>query len=73
MPDLIDEIQERDAYFQAMFERRLGILSAKQKTGVLAPVRCLNCDASLSALSLERWCDLDCREDWEHRNRRIRQ
>jgi hypothetical protein len=31
---------------------------------------CLNCDTDISALPGSRWCNTECREDWEKRNGR---
>lgn len=41
---------------------------SKKKNGPKATGRCLNCDAPLS--DDHRWCDLNCRDDWEKYNAR---
>lgn len=32
---------------------------------------CLNCGPDVTLPTPMRWCDEECREDWEYRNRRI--
>lgn len=66
MPDLIDNTQEI-----IEFEIELLVKAGVEcKNPVLATGHCLNCDAPLEASVLDvemRWCDHDCRDDWQKR------
>lgn len=58
--DIIDQAQEaEDAFFRQA-------LTAKKPTGPVATGFCYNCNAALKD-QYARWCDLECREDWEKR------
>lgn len=61
MPDIADNAQDH-------IERETaGLLAARKPAGPKADGRCHNCN-SLVPPGL-RWCDADCREDWERDQR----
>lgn len=59
MPDLFDHIAEVEAIY------REAQLSQRKPVGPVATGFCLNCDEPLAAG--HRWCDADCRDDYEKR------
>lgn len=55
-------------------ERRIrSLLSLRKRPAtILATGYCLNCEEVFSEQEQQqnrRWCDADCRDDWEKRNR----
>lgn len=46
---------------------RTAALSQRQPEGPKATGHCLNCDARLAAKL--RWCDTNCRDDWQKAQR----
>lgn len=59
MTDIFDRASERE-----QLERDLAISSArKSASSAQATGHCLWCNAALS--QGKRWCDAECREDWE--------
>lgn len=64
MADIIDQANEAaDIYTRSS-------LSWRKHTAPSATGLCLNCDADLSD-SGRRWCDTDCRDDWEKRHGKV--
>lgn len=59
--DLADEVTE--TMLKAQIER-----ARKQQQYIPATGYCLYCDALLGD-SKRRWCDADCRDDWEQENK----
>jgi hypothetical protein len=47
--------------------RRRAALQMRKPEGPAATGYCLNCDAHLSPK--QRWCDADCRNDWQKTQR----
>jgi hypothetical protein len=65
MDDIIDDAAEAaDLFLKAS-------LSKRAVPGPAATGECLNCGAPVPAFG-QRWCDADCREDFEMRNARPR-
>ncbi|WP_396190086.1 DUF2116 family Zn-ribbon domain-containing protein [Flavobacterium sp.] len=59
MADAIDKACERE-----QMDRDLAIASARKNNGTAkATGHCLSCNAALD--QGKRWCDTECREDWE--------
>lgn len=64
MADIIDAANEAaDVYNRSS-------LTWRRTAGPTATGLCLNCDADLSD-SGRRWCDTDCRDDWEKRHGKV--
>ena len=59
MPDLFDHLAEVEAIY------RKAQLSQRKPTGPSATGFCLNCEEPLE--DGHRWCDADCRDDFEKR------
>jgi hypothetical protein len=59
--DIIDQANEAADIF------RRSALSQRQPEGPPATGHCLNCDARLAPKL--RWCDVNCRSDWEKQKR----
>lgn len=62
--DVIDQGNETAEIF------RKAALSQRAPEGPEATGHCLNCDARL--LPRQRWCDHNCRDDWEKTQRAVR-
>lgn len=62
MADIIDRASEVEE-----LERRAA-LSRRQPNGPAATGHCLNCETPMP--DGRRWCDADCRDDWEKERRR---
>lgn len=62
MPDFYDKAQETEELFReiALAERRV--------TGPAECGECLNCG---NPLKQGRWCDIDCRDEWQEDHRRL--
>jgi len=63
MADVIDDANERADVFL-----REAIAWRRAEPGVAPTGHCLNCAEAVEHLL--RWCDADCRDDWEARNGR---
>lgn len=61
--DIIDQGNEAAEIF------RRSALSQRKPDGPDATGHCLNCDARLAPK--QRWCDVNCREDWEKAQRAV--
>ena len=61
--DIADEVAE--TILQAQIER-----ARKEQEAVTATGYCLSCGEPI-ADSTRRWCDADCRDDWERERREI--
>lgn len=61
MADIIDKANERA---NEIFEEQL--YDSRKPEGPVATGRCHNCDEHIPYPN--RWCDSDCRDDWEARN-----
>lgn len=62
--DAIDQAQRADAFFQAIALRQ------PLKPPVVSAVftgLCLNCEVAVDYP--RRWCNADCRDDWEKENK----
>lgn len=57
MADIVDDASEREE------ELRAKALAVRKPAGPPACGICYNCDVKVA--SGERWCDLDCKKDWE--------
>ena len=65
MADDIDIANERAAL------RLKKQLEVRKPTGPAATGYCLNCDSPMeSDISERRWCDQECRDDWQKREDR---
>lgn len=56
--DVADEFQE------AFLESSLALHRAQVSSAPVATGKCLYCEASLAKAG-HRWCDRDCRDDWQ--------
>lgn len=66
MADFIDDANETaELFLQAALRKSQGKGKAPLATGF-----CLNCQEKLAEGA--RWCDADCREDWEKRGRNVK-
>lgn len=64
MADIIDAANEAaDIYTRSS-------LTWRRTAGPAPTGLCLNCDADLGDAG-RRWCDTDCRDDWEKRNGKV--
>lgn len=59
--DIIDQANEAADIF------RRSALSQRKPDGPAATGHCLNCDARMAPA--QRWCDANCRTDWEKTQR----
>ncbi len=62
MGDIIDQAQDREAK-----DRKLSIEAVKAIKGPAAKGYCLNCGPDVPIAAGLRWCDGDCRDDWQRR------
>ena len=63
MADIADLANEQVAKLEELAMRKFNVEKVKlkaQHTG-----KCLNCDEVVDPP--KRWCDIDCRDDWERR------
>ena len=66
MADEFDRAQELDEKLRAASEE-----AQREKAGLLEVQpcgHCLNCNATMLVKD-QRWCDADCRDDWEIRTK----
>lgn len=63
MADIIDKSVETQEFFRAL------ALAARRPVGPEPIGRCLNCGEEFDNMD-QRWCDGDCRDDWELRSSR---
>lgn len=61
--DIIDQANEAADIF------RRSALSQRKPDGPAATGHCLNCDARMAPQ--QRWCDVNCRTDWEKAQRAV--
>ena len=57
-----DQVQELNDFYHDL------ALSKRRPEGPTPTGACLNCGELLDKMG-SRWCDSDCRDDWEKRNR----
>ena len=65
MADIADLANEQVAKQEAMAMRRFE--AAKSRVKEVHTGKCLNCEEALDPP--KRWCDLDCRDDWQRRSK----
>lgn len=64
---MADEIDLADEVTETMLKAQIA-RARKQQQHIPATGHCLYCDAPLDD-SKRRWCDADCRDDWEQENK----
>lgn len=62
MSDIVDNANETQAYFDELQISK--VRQAAKRPDAVATGYCLSCEREITK-SGQRWCNADCRDDWE--------